>query len=269
MTLSRKLWQKLVSGASGAGVMLIALFLIVPVLLIVPMSFSSGRYLEFPPPGWSLRWYQIFWESLDWRGSFRISFEVALLTTALALALGLPAAFAIVRGNPPFKRFFLSLYALPILFPVIILAVSLYYLFAPLHLVGTRIGLALAHTLLALPVVVLPTAASLRKFDQRLEWQALNLGASQAKAILTVTVPLMLPTILTVTLFSFITSFDEVVIALFLTGGDTIKLPKKIWEGLRFDIEPTVAVVATILLLFSTVVMLCLMALERRRTWGK
>jgi len=124
----------------------------------------------------------------------------------------------------------------------------------------------MAHTLLALPVVIFPTVASLKRFDQQLEWQALNLGASQARTLWTITAPLMMPTILTVSLFSFITSFDEVVFALFLTSGDTVTLPKKIWEGLRFDLEPTVAVVATILLLISSMTMLCLAGLERRRS---
>jgi ABC-type spermidine/putrescine transport system permease subunit II len=261
-----KYQQRIQQVVFASLIALIALFLLAPVLLIIPMSFSSGRYLEYPPPGWSLRWYRVFWDSTSWQTSFRISFEVAIMTTVFALLLGLPAAFAIARRSVPFKRALMSVYALPILSPLIVSAVSLYYLFTPFHLTGTRLGLAMAHTLLALPVVIFPTVASLKRFDQQLEWQALNLGASQARTLWTITAPLMMPTILTVSLFSFITSFDEVVFALFLTSGDTVTLPKKIWEGLRFDLEPTVAVVATILLLISSMTMLCLAGLERRRS---
>jgi putative spermidine/putrescine transport system permease protein len=240
------------------------LFLILPVATIIPMSFSTGRYLEFPPSGFSFQWYRAFFASQDWMASLGVSFQVAILTTLLSISLGVPAAFAIVRGSLPFKRFLLAFFSLPIVFPIIVSAVGLYYVFAPLHLVGTKLGLALAHTILALPVVILPTVATLKRFDERIEWQALNLGATRLQVFRTVTLPLLRPCLITVMLFSFITSFDEVIFAIFLSGGSTITLPKKIWEGLRFEIQPTVTVVATFLLIVSIAIMLSALVIRRK-----
>lgn len=219
------------------------------------MSFSSGRYLEFPPPGFSLRWYDAFFNSPEWRESLAVSFQVAIMATIMSMVLGLPAAFALVRSSVPFKSLIMAFFVLPIVFPVIVSAVAVYYVYAPLHLVGTRLGLAFAHTILALPVVILPTMAAIRRFDKHLEWQALSLGASRPTVFRTVTLPILLPTFLTVSLFAFITSFDEVIFAIFLSSGDVVTLPKRIWEGLRFEIQPTVAVVSTILLVLSISVM--------------
>jgi putative spermidine/putrescine transport system permease protein len=245
-------------------VVLTAFFLVSPILMVVPMSFSSGRYLEFPPPGWSLQWYRAFFASTDWMSSFYVSFQVALMATVVSLVLGVPAAFALARSNLPFKPFIFAFFSLPLVFPVVASAVALYYVFTIFHLVGTSLGLALAHSILALPVVILPTAVALQRFDHRLEWQALNLGASEWQTLRTVTLPLLRPILLTVTLFAFVTSFDEVIFAIFLSSGPTITLPKRIWEGLRFEIQPTVAVVATFLLIISSVVILAIAILQRR-----
>jgi ABC-type spermidine/putrescine transport system permease subunit II len=265
MTIKETSWSdSLVTFGFGAIIALTAFFLISPLLMIVPMSFSSGRYLDFPPPGWSLQWYYAFFTNPDWTSSFWVSLEVALMATALSMALGVPAAFALVRSNLPFKAFFLAFFSLPLVFPVIASAVALYYVFTSLHLIGTRFGLALAHTILALPVVILPMTAALQRFDERLEWQALNLGASRWQTLWTVTFPLLRPVLLTVMLFAFVTSFDEVIFAIFLSSGSTATLPKRIWEGLRFEIQPTVTVVATFMLLISTVV-IALVALFQRK----
>jgi ABC-type spermidine/putrescine transport system permease subunit II len=241
----------------------LALFMIVPILVITPMSFNSGPYLEFPPEGYSLRWYGAFFQQPEWRESLVMSVEVALMATLFSLLLGVPAAFALVRGRFPGKPIAMGLVTLPILFPVIVSAVALYYLFARLHLVGSPVGLAVAHTVLALPVVVLPMVAALRRFDERLEWQALSLGASQITTFFTVTAPILASTLVTVSLFAFITSFDEVIFAIFLSSGSTITLPKRIWEGLRFEIEPTVAVVSTFLIALTGAILLVALVVER------
>ncbi|NOJ32572.1 MAG: polyamine ABC transporter permease [Candidatus Nitrosocosmicus sp.] len=247
-------------------VTLVLIFLIIPIVIIIPMSFTSGRYLEFPPVNFSIRWYQVFFSNQEWMISFGVSIQVALLTTFFSLIIGIPAAFAIVRTNIPFKGFFMAVFALPIVFPIIVSAVSLYYLFAPLQLVGTKIGLSISHTLLALPVVILPTVASLKRFDKNIEWQAQNLGASRIQVLSSITLPLLRPTLITAILFSFIISFDEIIFAIFLSGGSTITLPKKIWESLRFEIEPTVAAVATIIIIFSIAIMSA--ALVTRQNFG-
>jgi ABC-type spermidine/putrescine transport system permease subunit II len=186
------------------------------------------------------------------------------MATLFSLLLGVPAAFALARSRLPCKPFLFAFFSLPLVFPVVASAVALYYVFTSFHLVGTKVGLALAHTVLALPVVILPTTAVLRRFDQRLEWQALNLGASQWQTLWTITFPLLRPALLTVTLFAFVTSFDEIMFAIFLSSGATTTLPKRIWEGLRFEIQPTVTVVATFLLLISSVVILLVVLFRRR-----
>lgn len=239
------------------GLTLIAAFLLFPLLAIIPMSFTSGRYLEFPPAGFSFRWYENFFASQAWRTSLRVSIEVGILTTVMSLAIGVPAAFSFVRMTARFARTLAgSLYALPVIFPVIVSAVALYHVFAPLQLVGTRIGLAVSHTILALPVVIFPVAATLSKIDRQLEWQALSLGASKFHVLRTVLLPILRPTLLSVGTFSFITSFDELVFALFLSDGRTMTVPKRIWEGIRFEIEPTTAVIASLGLALSTCVVI-------------
>lgn len=241
-----------------------AVFLISPVLIIIPVSFSSGRYIEFPPPGWSVRWFDAVFTNPDWGAALLVSVEVASLTTIFSMLLGVPAAFALARAGLRYRSIFLTAFSLPLVFPVIASAVALYFVFTQLDLVGSRLGLAIGHTTLALPVVVLPIFAVLQRFDARLEWQAMNLGASQWRSLTTVTFPLLRPALYTVMIFAFITSFDEIIFAIFLSSGEATTLPKKIWVGLRFELEPTVAAVAALLLLISCVVV-SLIALVQSR----
>lgn len=240
--------------AFRALVIATAIFMVSPIFLIIPMSFSSGRYLEFPPPGWSFRWYYAVLTNPDWVSALLVSVEVASLAMAFSTFLGVPAAFALARAGFRHQSVLLTTVSLPLVFPVIASAVALYFVFTSLHLIGSRLGLAIGHTILALPIVVLPIFAVLQRFDERLEWQAMNLGASQLRSLATVTFPLLRPALYTVMIFAFITSFDEVIFALFLSSGETTTLPKKIWLGLRFELEPTVAAVAVFLLLISCAV---------------
>ena len=226
------------------------------------MSFSAGSYLSFPPEGFTLKWYKIFWNSPNWLNSLRVSIEIALMTTSISLAIGVPAAFTLARKTSRYIRLVLFGVTIPIAFPVVVSAVALYYVFGPLHLVGTKLGLSLAHSTLSIPIVVLPLRAILLRFDERLEWQAITLGASRFRAFWTITLPLLKVPLLTVSLFAFITSFDEVVFALFLGSGTIVTVPKRVWEGLRFDIEPTVAVVATIIVLVASLVLINLIILD-------
>lgn len=244
---------------------LIFLFLLLPIIIIIPMSFNSARYLEFPPQGISLRWYNVFFHSTDWTAALRLSLEIGIYTTILATVLGTLSSLALVRGRIPFKYMFFGFFTLPIIIPIIITAVGIYFLFSSLHLVGTRLGLTIAHTLLALPVVIIPVSASLQRLDRHLEWQALNLGASHLRTFFSVIFPLIRVGIFTGALFAFITSFDEILIAIFLSAGSAVTLPKKIWEGIRFEINPTISVVASILIVISTCVMLLIIFLQYRQ----
>ena len=244
-----KTQQRLVSAPLWTAVVLVGLFMIFPVIAIIPMSLNEADYLGFPPKGLSLRWYEEFFESPDWKSALFVSLRVAIYTMVFSLGLGVPASFAIVRGKFPGKQFITTLCALPIVFPVIVSAVALYYFFGPLKLVGTELGLALSHTTLALPVVILPTIAALRRFDMKLEWQARNLGATKFKVFTTVTLPILKPAFFTAAIFAFITSFDEIIFAIFLGSGRKVSLPKEIWEGWRFQLEPTIAVIASFLVI--------------------
>lgn len=246
--------KKILSIINKILIIIILFFLITPVFIIIPMSFNSGRYLEFPPSSVSLRWYEYYFSSNDWISSTLNSIQIALYTTLLSLTLGIPTAYVITRNKIFQNKFIVSLFSLPIILPLIITAVSLYYFFSPIHLVGSKLGLVVAHTLLALPVVIYPMIAALRRFDIYLEWQSLSLGASPISTFFMITLPLLKPAIITVSLFAFITSFDEIMFAIFLCGGSNVTLPKKIWEGLRFEIEPTVAVVSTFLITLSSIV---------------
>jgi putative spermidine/putrescine transport system permease protein len=254
------IWTRAITAAVIGSILT---FLLVPVLAIIPMSFNESRYLEFPPTQFSLNWYEEFFTSSAWMESAFVSVQVAVLTTVMALLLGVPAAFGIVRGKLPFEKFLLSFFALPIVFPIVVSAVGIYYIFVPLKLINTSIGLAIAHTMLALPVVIFPTIAALKRFDPLVEWQALNLGASRTQVFLSITMPMLRPTFVTAILFSFITSFDEIVFAIFIAGGSAVTLPRRIWESLRFEIEPTVTVVATILIVFSTAIMVTTLLLQK------
>lgn len=246
------IWTRAISSAIIGGLLA---FLLVPVLTIIPMSFSESRYLEFPPTQFSMQWYEEFFTSSAWMESAVVSLQIAVLTSILALLLGVPAAFAIARGKLPFETFLLSFFALPIVFPIVVSAVGIYYIFVPLKLTNTPLGLAIAHTMLALPVVIFPTLAALKRFDPLVEWQALNLGASRLQVFFSITLPILRPTFITAILFSFITSFDEIVFAIFIAGGSAVTLPRRIWETLRFEIEPTVTVIATLLIVISIGIM--------------
>jgi len=230
-------------------ILIVGFFLIFPIIAILPMSLSSGGSLSFPPPGFSLKWYKEFFESPDWTGSLWVSTQVAFLTVFFCLITGIPAAFALESEKLPFKGAITAFFALPMVFPVIVSAVALSYFFAPLELIGTKVGLALAHTTLGIPVVILPTVAALKRFEWDLVWQARNLGAGPLQAFIGVTLPLLRPAFITASLFAFVTSFDEVILAEFIGRGENLTLPKKIWEGWRFEQEPTLAVIASLLVL--------------------
>lgn len=234
------------------GVAVLA-FLALPILVVLPISFSAAKYLTFPPPGWSTQWYGRYFGSREWMSATWRSVEVAILTTAAATAVGTAAALALRR---PFrgKSLVHLVIVAPMVVPVIITAIAVYGLYARLQLVGTLHGLVLAHTVLALPFVVVVVAATLRGFDETLELAAQNLGANRWQTFRRVTLPLIRPGIVSGALLAFITSFDEVVIAIFVSGARAPTLPKQMWDGIRTEIDPTVAAVSTLLIGVTTAV---------------
>lgn len=237
-----------------ASCALIYFFLMVPLLVVFPISLSSAPYMQFPPPGLSWQWYERFLDDPQWIDSTVRSLYIGGATAVLALALGVPLAFALVRGKF-FGRTILDRVALaPIIVPHIIFAVAVYGLFAKLKLIGSWYGLVVGHTVLALPFVVLVIVAGLRDFDRSLEQAAEGLGASRLQRLRKVTLPLLRPSLVSAGLLAFISSFDEVVVALFLAGAN-MTLPKKMFDNIMMEIDPTIAAVSVMQILLVSVVL--------------
>ena len=243
---------------------LVLFYLILPILVVVPLSFSSASYLSFPPPGFSLQWYRNFFTRADWLSSAWLSLWVGLAVTVLATTLGTPAAVALVRGRFVGKGLVNAFILSPLIVPGIIVAIGIYFFYARLGIVGSPIALVLAHTCLAVPFVVINVSATLYGFDEALEYAAMSLGASRWGAFRQVTLPLIGPGVVAGALFAFVTSFDELIVALFVSGTTAVTLPRRMWEGIRFEIDPTIAAVSTILVAFTGAVLLSAELLRRR-----
>ncbi|QQO23783.1 ABC transporter permease subunit [Bradyrhizobium diazoefficiens] len=233
--------------------LLVAVFLVSPILIIVPISFSSSRFLDFPPPGFSLQWYEAYFMGGSWIAATSQSFVVAVPTALLSVAVGTAAAMALVRGGPLMRRVGYQLLLAPIIVPGIISALGAYFLFARLHLVNTSLGLVIAHSIGAVPLVVLVVAASLQAQNIRLEHAAASLGASRIVTIWRIVLPLIRPALIVAGFLAFLGSFDEFIFSLFLSGPNTITLPIKMYSGIREEITPTIAAVSSLLIAFTVV----------------
>jgi len=235
----------------GAVVLGVCSYLVIPTLIVVPISFTQTDYIAFPPKGFSLQWYGTFLGEGAWRISTLNSLIVASASALLATVIGTLAALGLRRLPKTLARLAVWIVLLPMIVPTIIMAVALYGAFASLDLIGTRLGLVLAHALLTLPFVVINVSAVMQKMDWRMVDAARSLGAPPTLAFRKVTLPAILPGVVAGLVFAFLTSFDEVVVALFLTGIDSITLPVQMWNGIRFEISPAVAAASTMLLLLS------------------
>jgi putative spermidine/putrescine transport system permease protein len=249
---------------------LVLLYLIFPVFIVAPLSFSSAKYLQFPPPGLSLQWYQSYFGRADWIAATWLSIRIGVITAVLATILGTAAAVGLTRGRFPGKDALNSFIVSPLIIPTIIVAVGVYFFYARIHIIGSPFALALAHTALAIPFVVINVAATLEGFDERLEWAAMNLGANRWQTFFKITLPIIRPGVFAGALFAFSTSFDELIVALFVSGAGAVTLPRKMWESLRLDIDPTIAAVSTMLIVISITILASAEALrlrsERMRT---
>lgn len=242
----------------------VLLFLVLPVLVIVPLSFSAGSFLTFPLPGISLRWYEELFASGPWRLSFRNSMIVGVSTTILATFLGTLAAMGLSRANFPAKGAVMALLISPMVVPIVIVGVGIYFFYAPLGLTGSLFGLTLAHTVLAVPFVVITVSATLAGFDYNLLRAAASLGAPPVTTFRRVVLPTIAPGVVSGAIFAFVTSFDEVVVALFLTGPGERTLPRQMFVGIRENISPVIAAAATLLILLSVILMTVTELLRRR-----
>jgi ABC-type spermidine/putrescine transport system permease subunit II len=241
-----------------------AAWLIVPGLIVVPISFAGEASLAFPPESLSTRWYSNFFTNSEWTDATLTTLKVGALTTIVATAVGTATAFGMVRGRFPGKAVVNALILSPMIVPLVVTAIAIYSVFLKWHVVGTTLGLVAAHTVLALPFVVVTVGASLRSFDVRLEDAAASLGASPWRTLWQVTLPGIRAGVLGGALFAFATSFDEVAVSLFLTTADLQTLPVQIFNGINRQIDPTIAVVSSLILALTVVGFVIGSAAQRR-----
>ncbi len=250
---------------------LIFLFLIFPVLVIIPLSFNAIPYFSFTeemlkldPEGYSLRWYKDFFTNLNWQGAVKNSFIIAIFSTLISTFFGTLAALGLSRPNFPFKTTIMGILISPMVVPLIISAAGMFFFYSRIGLQGTFIGVILAHAALATPFVVITVTATLVGFDRSLTRSAATLGASPTRTFFKITVPLITPGVISGALFAFATSFDEVVVILFVGSYNQRTIPWQMFSGIREQISPTILAVATILTLLS-ILMLTAMEMLRRR----
>ena len=245
--------------------LLVALFLLLPIAVVVPMSFSTAISFEFPPPGYSLGYYAKYFTSEEWLQPTLNSFVIALGATALTMLLVVPAAFGYVRYRFRGKAFVNLLMMAPLIVPHVVSAVAYYGFLGRVRLTGTHLGVIVAHGILAVPVAFLVITATLKGFDRNLERAAMSSGAGPLRTFVHVTLPVLRPGMLVGALFAFLSSFNEAVVVIFIGGREASTLPKKMYESIRLESDPVIAVVST--LLVSAVVLGVLLStfLRRRR----
>ncbi len=245
ITHGRRLWLYAVA-------VLVMLFLIAPTVIVIPMSFSESQYLEFPPRTWSTRWYDHYLGSIAWMSATKTSLIAAFLTMCVATPMGTMAAYGLFTSNLRAASLVFLILVTPIMVPVILVAIGIFYAYVKLSLVNTIIGLVLAHSILAIPLVLVVVSSALKSYDMNQEMVARSLGASRLRAFMTVTLPQIRFAVVTSALLSFLTSFDEVIIAMFVSGGDNSTLTRSMFNALRDQIDPTIASISTIMIVISS-----------------
>ena len=244
--------------------MAVIFYLAAPSFFVVPVSFSENVFIEWPIKGFTFEWYERFLSSDIWVGAMIRSFLVGLAAATLSMFIGVPAAFVLARQRLIGRTLALAFILSPLIVPRIIIAIAIFYLYARVGLVGTSIGLVLGHTVLAVPFVVVTIMAVLKNYDERLDHAAWSLGASKARTLWHITFPLIQPGLIAAFLFAFVTSFDELTIALFVSGGTATTLPKQMWTDALLKVSPTVLAVSTVILVFVTGVILLAEYAQRR-----
>jgi putative spermidine/putrescine transport system permease protein len=244
------------------GIFVVAMLLL-PVLFFPPMAFSSARFLQFPPPGFSLQWMQEYFTSDIWTGATIRSFGIALATAAFATALGGLAAFGVARTASRMSSAAFLVFLLPMIVPNIVTAVALFYVFAHLGLIATNLGIALGHTVIAMPLVFIIILTAFKNYDWRLDQAAATLGAKRPQVVRLITIPTVAGSVIAAFLFAFLSSFEELTISLFVGGGVKQTLPKQMWDDVLLQVSPTLAAASVVVL--SVVVFIFLIAEWTRR----
>lgn len=246
--------------------LLVLVFLMLPTLIIVPMSLSPANVLRFPPPGLSWRWYQAFFTDPDWVSATLFSVQIAALTTVCSVLIGTAASMALVRGRLPGRPVVEALLLSPLIVPHIVVAIAVYLQFAPLGLTGTVPGFVLIHTALAVPYVVLVVSAGLQRLPPSLELAGLNLGASRLTCFRRITLPLILPAVLAGGVFAFLASFDETIVSFFISGTEHKTVTRKMFEDIEFNLSPVIAAASTV---FIAVTLLLMVLANTSKSAGK
>lgn len=247
-----RLWSRLrLAMCIFAGIYLIA-----PLVVVLIISFSSAPFLTFPPPGLSMQWYHNLFSDPAWFGSLITSIKILVPSSILATALGTAASYGLARSTFVGKQVVTAILLSPMVVPVIIVAIGIFGVFRAIGLYGTLIGLIIAHTILALPYVVVTVSGALAVVDKRLEDAAKTLGASPLRCFWRITFPLILPAVLSGLLFSMVVSFDELVVSLFISTPVIRPVTVQMWSNIRGSVDPTIAAVATLLFCFSLLALL-------------
>lgn len=249
ITHARRLWLYALAGVT-------MFFLVVPSLIVIPMSFSESQYLEFPPREWSLRWYRNYFGSVAWMDATATSFKAGVLTMLLATTIGVAAAYGLHSSRTRWSSLIQGLLLTPIVVPVILVGIGVFYVYARLGLVNTLIGIVMAHSMLAVPLVVMIVTSALKSYDANQELVARSLGASRPKAFFLVTLPQIRFSVVTSAVLAFLTSFDEVIVALFVSGGPNSTLTRNMFASLRDQIDPTIAAISTLVIVLTSALLL-------------
>ena len=234
---------------------LILAYLILPTILVFPISLGGDSYIRFPPRNLTLDWYRAYFNDPEWRAATLFSLKIATLSAITSTVIGTAASIAMSRGDFPGRKLLATLVLAPLITPHVVLALALYFQFAPLGLVGTTFGFVVAHSVLAVPYVVLMTSAALSGVDPSLEMAALNLGASRWRVLKEITLPLIAPGIAGGALFAFLTSFDETVVSFFISGVDSKPITRKIFEDVDFNLTPVIAAVSVVFVVVTIALM--------------
>jgi putative spermidine/putrescine transport system permease protein len=244
---SRRIWLYVLVG-------LILIFLVMPVFIVIPMSFSNSRYLDFPPPSWSLRWYERLFTAIEWYSALLVSLKLAAASAIIATPIGVAAAYGLHVSDAKIVRAIRGVLFLPLMVPHIVLAIGILYVYARIDVLGSFTGLLVAHVMLVTPFVIITTSAGLRSFDMNQELAARTFGCTRLQAFTKITLPQIKGSVLSGIFFAFVTSLDEVVIAIFVATGANQTITKIMFASLRDESDPTVAAVSTVLIVGSLTV---------------
>ncbi|WP_248323414.1 MULTISPECIES: ABC transporter permease [unclassified Caballeronia] len=258
------LTERIAAGWVRLHTALVLFFLIAPILAIIPLSFNSGSYFSYPMEGFSFRWYEKALTSGDWQRALLNSIGIGAASTFIATCLGTLAALGLSRSQFPLRSVVMPILISPMIVPIVVVAAGFYLIFAPLGLVNSYPGVVLAHAALGTPFVVITVTASLLSFDQSLLRAASGLGATPWIAFRRVTLPLITPAVATGSVFAFATSFDEVIVILFIGGPDQKTVPRQMWSGIRDAIDPSILAVATMLIVFAVLLFASINRLRAR-----